>query len=81
MKRHPIFEDSVSTLYYSNDTRLHIILVQGTPDERAYWAVVYIHDKDPVPDLDDPTLPVVFATYDRVKADAFISGYDFYAHY
>lgn len=58
---HLVFENSTSPLYRSNDGVLSVVTVPG--DGEITYTVV--RDGD-----------VVFATHDRVKADAFIAGYD-----
>ena len=56
-----IFEDSTSPLYYSNDGRLQLTRVLED-DTRVF--VLHLDDAE------------VFATRDRVKAAAYIAGYD-----
>jgi len=74
----PIFESSTSTLYYSNDGRLQVrryrhpedVRPDGTPMALPRW--VYSIDLHA-----DNAEPVeVFTTYDPVKSDAYIAGYD-----
>lgn len=69
-----IFEETTSTLYYSNDGRLHVVR-QGYPE--LLWTVVVTDDPyrwlRPIIDAD---AEIVFASRDRVKVDAYIAGYD-----
>lgn len=78
----PIFESSTSSLYYSNDARLHLVIDRehdkGIALSRTAYSIVVVDDK-PVVDHDENGNPVgreVFRTFDRVKADAYIAGYD-----
>lgn len=63
-----IFEDTTSALYFSNDGRLH--LTEETALDDAYRTFVIRR-----PDSTGRG-EIVFATRDRVKADAYIAGYD-----
>lgn len=75
--RAPIFEQTTSALYYSNDGRLHLVIDrehdEGIALSRTAYALVLVPD-EPVVDLSRGT--EVFRTFDRVKADAYIAGYD-----
>lgn len=57
-----IFEETTSALYYSNDARLHLSWEIVDGGEKTFMVM----DSE----------GVVFATRDRVKADAYIAGYD-----
>ena len=80
----PVFEQTQSVLYYSNDARLHIISEphpedvhpDGTPlaCPRRWHRVVWLHEGQAWNDGTEPA--TVFATLDRVKADAYVAGYD-----
>jgi len=61
---HLIFEETTSPLYHSNDGRLHIAR-EVDAKRRSVWTVTRRDDDE-----------VVFASYDRVKADAYVAGYD-----
>jgi hypothetical protein len=74
MNNHLVFEDTTSALYYSNDARLHVVR-QGSPE--LLWTVVEVADEVVAPGIDRiAASPVVFASRDRVKVDAYIAGYD-----
>jgi hypothetical protein len=60
---HLIFEQTASALYYSNDGRLRL----DTDSALSFSGTVYVLALDGVE---------VFATLDRIKADAYIAGYD-----
>lgn len=68
---HVIFENTTSALYYSNDGRLHVVR-QGNPQ---VWTVVRLDDPKGAHLEDLVDAPVVFASNDRVKVDAYIAGY------
>jgi len=82
----PVFEQSTSVLYYSNDARLHVISEPHPEDvtrepnpvplalARTWYRVVRLHDGQAWNDGTEPE--TVFTTLDRVKADAYIAGYD-----
>ena len=65
-----IFEETTSALYYSNDARLH---VRRAPSDDTAFEIVRVPDE---PVVDYTRGEVVFVTRDRVKADAYIAGYD-----
>lgn len=83
----PVFEETGSPLYYSNDARLHVYK-EPTPGSYkedgslvalpAYrYRIVLVDDGE----LDEGTETgfaeqTVFTSADRVKADAYIAGYD-----
>lgn len=67
----PLFEQSTSKLYYSNDALLHVIEVTGVDDAFRTFNVVYTPDGV----LTDDSR-VVLSTRERVLADAYIAGYD-----
>jgi len=67
---HLIFEETTSPLYYSNDGRLRLVEQNFTGKGKLSIYVLRLHDADGEPVED------VFCTYDRVKADAYIAGYD-----
>jgi hypothetical protein len=64
----PIFEESVSALYYSNDGRLRLHVENPFSDDPIEYALR----------LDEGTAneTEVFRTRDRIKIDAYIAGYD-----
>ena len=70
----PIFEQTTSALYYSNDQRLHLVTDPGDGIEPIEYALVLIPAKAETVDLSEGI--EVFRTHDRVKADAYIAGYD-----
>ena len=67
MSTHVIFERSTSTLYYSNDTKLHV--VRDLLDPETYHVAVYAN-------ANATEGEIVFSTHQRVLADAYIAGYD-----
>ena len=73
MTEHLIFEETVSALYYSNDGRIY---VEKAPHpvgrEIAKTPSVWLVKQAAESGNDE----VIFATYDRVKVDAYIAGYD-----
>jgi pyruvate carboxylase len=66
----PIFEETISVLYYSNDGLLHVRAADG-----EYFILHADPDTGPVDTWSEAE--EVFRTRDRIKADAFIAGYDF----
>lgn len=60
---HLIFEQTTSALYYSNDGRLRLSIDPGD-GEQEIEIVLSLDGNE------------VFRTLDRVKADAYIAGYD-----
>jgi len=64
-----IFEETASTLYYSNDGRLHTNRISDPelPGEWIYTITRY--------DSEDMGT-IVFASRDSVKVDAYLAGYD-----
>ena len=70
-----IFEETSSPMYYSNDRRVYVEKTTHPDDAtialpRTVWVVKKVESAKRGND------EVVFATYDRVKVDAYIAGYD-----
>lgn len=82
---HPIFEQTISKLYYSNDLRLHVMKVPSPDSYKEDGSLValpaYVYQVICLPENeaaynDGKRGETVFVSYDPVKADAFIAGYD-----